>query len=254
MIRSDWGRKSFLSRPPTIQSTLKRTFSNTQLSAPVYDTLSSSFESNQANARLLRWSREGFFKAPSFSQSGHNSSSVRSVNLDPFRYTMSFTVHGDVFVSLSVSHLLFGGCPAAIRWKIVSIVVNTIKTVFRAWAFAYILSEVLKGMKPSFADFYSTPAVILISPSLLVITTAFHTTPFSEKPRLRSTMCYRGLRSSFFLQASTTLRVPATQVEKCRRGLAAALASAYGSLSFHTKDSQTTKNSSDDVTHSDMVA
>lgn len=82
-----------------------------------------------------------------------------------------------VFVDSLVSGLLSRCRPFAIRWLIVSVVVDSIKTMIAGSSKAHIGKEIRETVYPSSADCYSAPTVTVISVAAFVEAALFHFLP-----------------------------------------------------------------------------
>lgn len=192
--------------------------------------------------------RNSLFQAHSHSDSMNEKTIFQTQSLSPFRQAQSFAAHFEEDVSRCVSHLFCMSCPSTVRGAVSFIAVDAIQAMLWAWAISDILSEVFER-KPTSANLDSSASIVFVLTLLLIVATALHPKPLLEKPRFRGSVSYGGLRSSFSLKASTTLSMSIFQIKRCCRGLTAACASTYGSLSFETKDGQTAKSLSDDCVH-----
>lgn len=197
----------------------------------------------------LLWNTQCFFEEQSLSQTITKKLLCYSKNLSPFRNAMGFFAHSVKDISRCVTHLLSFCRPSTIQRRIVFIAVNTIKTVFWTWTFTYIVSKVLEGVQPTVAYLNSPAAIVFVLIVMGIVTASLHPSPFSVHHSFRETVGLRCFRGTFSLKAATAFRVTCLQIVQSCRGLAAALTLAYGSLSFKTKDSQTTKNHSNVCVH-----
>ena len=62
-----------------------------------------------------------------------------------------------------VIRLFLGGRPITVFWRIITIVINTIKTTLKTWSFPHVFDKILKRINPFIANFNtsSTPSSIV---------------------------------------------------------------------------------------------
>lgn len=130
-------------------------------------------------ALAANWSLQGVFYRPSCIQSIFNGSLVYSGDFFPFRKAKSLLSVG-YFSNLStVSGLLKFCSPPTVVGRVVSVIVNPIKSHV-LWRLPHILKKVFKVM-PSFADFYSAATIIFKVNIFRVIAPGLHVSPNAKK-------------------------------------------------------------------------
>jgi len=195
---------------------------------------------------------KSFLPAPStFSPHPHNVG-LYSIYLTPFSNTFSFPVDRYIMVLSRIPHLFDSCRPTTILRSIIAIAVNAIKTVLMRWRLPYIFKEVFKRF-PSFADFYTSSAVIFIFIMAWTIASSVHSQPNSVDPRFGQTVSLACFTNSI-ISITTTTKGCFPKVEPIDGFLVATLTSADGFLSFNPKDCQTTKLLSDNVFHSGSIS
>lgn len=93
-----------------------------------------------------------------------------------FHHKIANGLNGHVATVPAVSLLLFPGGPAAILWRIITVIVDTIKGG-SFWAFSHIFHEIMKRIFPPVADFYSAPTVVFKSFCFWIVAPAKHGLP-----------------------------------------------------------------------------
>lgn len=104
------------------------------------------------------------------------------------------------------------GCPSAIAWFVVSVVVDTIQCQVWTWTMPHILKEVFEVISPSFTDFNSTSSVVHVVLVSVAVATIKHGLPYIVfgnvgLPMLISNLSKRGLAGT-----STTFRKALSQI------------------------------------------
>jgi hypothetical protein len=104
------------------------------------------------------------------------------VTLEIWRPVMQFNhkiangLNGHITTVPAVPLLLFPSGPAAVFWRIITVIVDTIKGgSFRA--FSHVFNEIVKRIFPPVADFYSAPAVVFKSFCFWIVAPAKHGLP-----------------------------------------------------------------------------
>jgi len=93
-----------------------------------------------------------------------------------FRHKIANGLNGHVTTVPAVPLLLFPGGPPAVFWRIIAVIVDTIKGgSFRA--LPHIFNEIMKRIFPPVADFYPAPTVVFKPFCFWIVAPAKHALP-----------------------------------------------------------------------------
>lgn len=95
----------------------------------------------------------------------------------PIRKHVSFTFEGDFYRIALVSILLNQCSPSAVFGRVISVILDSVKTAIIGGAFPHIFQKIVERLKPAFADLYASPTIIFIFPSMAIIASPFHISP-----------------------------------------------------------------------------
>ena len=109
---------------------------------------------------LLRWRRQCAFDGPPVPvYSLPNRPRRKPGDFRPFSGGHCSAVVSEKSASVAVSGLFLAGSPAAILWRVWSVVIHSLKTVVAAWSVAHIGAKCPKGFSPPLAHCDSAPAI-----------------------------------------------------------------------------------------------
>ncbi len=125
----------------------------------------------------------------------------------------------------TVIGLFDSGRPFAVIGGVVAVYVDTLNRVLRAWLFAHVCQEVLKGSKPSVTDSDATSAVMRVATLAMISATATHRVVSAVLGRLGGAVC-GGPAPSSDDSAAACLRRSVREARRYRFGEGATVALA----------------------------
>ncbi len=118
-----------------------------------------------------------FAYGPSTIQTAPYRHSADSSESPPLGNRQCFAAMEQPCICAPVVDLFFVCCPPAIRWFVVSIVVDSFNRVLWGWLRSHVSKEVFKGTAPPIAHTNTTAAVMRIVLAIRVVATGLHTRP-----------------------------------------------------------------------------
>jgi hypothetical protein len=123
---------------------------------------------------MANWGSESFFNTPVRNLDSVPKGSIADVKfLCPFGKAESFVFISNVYIATAISALLFIGCPFTVFRRIMTIVINT----FQGKSFVVSrrhVSDKINDVKPSFANFYTSVTVTVVSMVRWIIASSNH--------------------------------------------------------------------------------
>ena len=105
-----------------------------------------------------------------------NSFRIDAGDFGPFGQGLCFSCVSDQSVAAAISLLSFVVSPPAVFWTVWAIVIDAINRISALWTSTHVGKKVFKFL-PTFANFYSSAAVVLKRFILLISTTTFNGAP-----------------------------------------------------------------------------
>jgi hypothetical protein len=147
----------------------------------------------------------------------------------------AYTVYLNPIYCAGVEPLSFGRRPFAIRWFVISIVVNAIQAIFSEWRRTrpHVGKKILKRMKPSGANFNSSAAINWIFGIAGIKASLFHAAPraifWGLRFMVRSSVCIAAQQTRRCLagQTSTTSGYACANVRGCGDDSSSTIAAAF---------------------------
>lgn len=120
----------------------------------------------------------------------------------PLANGLGFSVMSKIDNSSTVVRLFSWRRPFAVLGFIYSIIVNSFyrSTCKRFWT--HVVIEILKGIHPSFADFYSSCSIVLVSSTIRIKTSVFHALPTGIFSAFVHVVCCRRATNATRLDSS----------------------------------------------------
>lgn len=155
---------------------------------------------------------EGLFHSPTLAESMIKGAGVNPQFFGPLRYAHGFAIVGKEASSTCVAGLLFCACPAAVVWRIWSIIVNAVKLVVRRGLRSQIFVEVYKGLAPEIAHRYPSGTITRVVGRVGVVAALQHAGPSSVFWRAILTVFRKKGFGYLISQATTAFRLAAPQL------------------------------------------
>lgn len=99
-----------------------------------------------------------------------------SEKISPLGYRHRATTKSNFSHDASIVHLLFSSRPSDIFWRIIAVVISTIK-FFTNWFFTNVFQKIYKRFRPTLAHFYAACPVIFVSPVVWIFTPTLYRRP-----------------------------------------------------------------------------
>ena len=181
--------------------------------------------------------RQSFLNGPAFSQTSKERVSRDDKAFGPFRHSERDAFHSKENVSTAIASLFAISGPAAIAWRVVAIIIDSVNRVCWRWTRTHVRKEVYEAT-PSLADLDAAPAVVLIAARRRLVAAFKHRNPrfilrcreFSSRTIAALSMygvVSIALSCNFRIQTATALRCMPSQVSGVNNFLSAALAAAF---------------------------
>lgn len=123
---------------------------------------------------------ERTLNGPAFFESGCDRSAMQPEFSAPFRFGHRDSQERELSGNTSVILVLHSGSPAAIFWRVISIIVDSVDLMFGCGSFAHVLNKCFDGMQPTFANRDASTSVVPVCPLLRIRTTILHAAPNPE--------------------------------------------------------------------------
>lgn len=120
-----------------------------------------------------------FFNRPTISKTHLNSASFYSSFLNPITKVLSFISESNKSGMSTIKLLFRISSPITIFRFIISIIINTIETMFGRWRISDIFKKFLKRLSPLFANFNSSSPISRVSFNGRELTSGNHMLPSS---------------------------------------------------------------------------
>jgi len=121
--------------------------------------------------------KEGVFNAVPHSKPPGHRVGGQSVNLSPLRQRLCLATYCNQIIIPSIPTLLLFSSPPYISWLVTSIIVNSIKRMFRGRLPTYVVKERLKVFNPRAVHLNTSAAIPTIPRIFWVVTSCFYTSP-----------------------------------------------------------------------------
>lgn len=184
-----------------------------------------------------------------------------SCYLRPFNQRFRFAIERDSCVGSPVPALLRFGCPNAIKWFVVSVVVFALNA-HPCWRVSHVGEKVFKFL-PTCAHGNAATTIIRETGISRVAASLFHSMPDAEGARMRQAVSNSRLPSRFgvagVLQASARLRAPQDEALRYNHNVLAAVtravphvfaANVCSDIVSHGKPAKTLSGQISEIAHS----
>ena len=143
----------------------------------------------------------------------------------------------------SITGLFFPCRPSTIRWRVGTIIVNSINRMSMGWALAHVALKRFKGISPFSANRNASASIVFEGLAIWAIASPFHRQPYAVLPTTRHAVDSASIASYFRAKAPATLTTARRENRGVNSRLSPALALAQPHRLAAIRSRETRENS-----------